>query len=68
MGLSGFGGWCKISDFRLPLELRSILKCSRTTRFYREDPKVSRWVFGGREDRGVTGCPFGSRRSTPDPS
>ena len=19
MGLSGFGGWCKISDFRLPL-------------------------------------------------
>ena len=29
------------------------------------------WIFGGgdgREDRGVTGCPFGSRRSTPGPS
>ena len=38
---------------------------------YREDLKVSRWIFGpgnGREDRGVTGCPFGFRRSTPSPS
>ena len=38
---------------------------------YREDPKVSLWIFGGgdgREDRGVTGCPFGCRRSTPGPS
>ena len=38
---------------------------------YREDPKVSLWIFGGgdgREDRGVTGCPFGSRRNTPGPS
>ena len=37
---------------------------------YREDLKVSRWIFGpgnGREDRGVTGCPFGFRRSTPSP-
>jgi len=38
---------------------------------YREDLKVSRWIFGpgnGREDRGVAGCPFGSRRSAPGPS
>ena len=38
---------------------------------YREDLKVSRWIFGpenGREDRGVAGCPFGFRRSTPGPS
>jgi hypothetical protein len=38
---------------------------------YRGDPKVSLWIFGGgdgREDRGVAGCPFGCRRSTPGPS
>ena len=37
---------------------------------YREDLKVSRWIFGpgnGKEDRRVTGCPFGFRRSTPSP-
>ena len=35
---------------------------------YRGDPKASLWIFGGgdgREDRGVAGCPFGFRRSTP---
>ena len=37
---------------------------------YREDLKVSRWIFGpgnGRKDRGVAGCPFVFRRSTSSP-
>ena len=49
-----------------PLSTPRFLKIS-----YRGDPKVSLWIFGGgdgREDRGVAGCPFGSRRSAPGPS
>ena len=38
---------------------------------YRGDPKVSRWIFGPRDDRGdrgVASCPFNFRGSAPDPS